>query len=165
MNNPCGVGSNQWVAKRKDANFFWSIKYMTKPPSTLLRANLSGAHDKIPIGSVLDSTRVINSLNTGRPGVFALFDSVNSARISIFSLRANSRNSKSCASIDMTCLSSSSVDLRAYRKYFGLFILFLDAKQTNSPFLNSPRRANSPRSGEKNCRAPCAHHGAQIGRA
>src|SRR3989344_406460 len=32
--------------------------------------------------------------------------------------------------MDITCRSSSSVDLRAYRKYFGLiFILLLDTKQ------------------------------------
>ena len=40
------------------------------------------------------------------------------AEIKIPSRLANSRSSVSCASIDKTCLSSTSVDLRAYKKNF-----------------------------------------------
>src|SRR3989344_2408106 len=44
--------------------------------------------------------------------------------ISIFSRTAYSRNSVSCASILKTCLSSTSVLLRAYKKNFLFSILF-----------------------------------------
>src|SRR3989338_5904648 len=57
-------------------------------------------------------------LNNGRPGTLADCFSTISAEISIFSRTAYSRNSVSCASILKTCLSSTSVLLRAYKKYF-----------------------------------------------
>src|SRR3989344_7357635 len=57
-------------------------------------------------------------LNNGRPGTLADCFSTISAEISIFSRTAYSRNSVSCASILKTCLSSTSVDLRAYKKNF-----------------------------------------------
>ena len=62
-----------------------------------------------------------NLLNIGRPGTLALCFSINSAEISIFSRLAYSRNSVSCASILNTCLSSTSVDLRAYKKNFCIY--------------------------------------------
>src|SRR3989344_1001248 len=62
-------------------------------------------------------------LNIGRPGTFADCFSIYSAEISIFSRTAYSRNSVSCASIERTCLSSTSVDLRAYKKNFLFSIL------------------------------------------
>src|SRR3989344_3916112 len=63
-------------------------------------------------------------LNNGRPGTLADCFSTISAEISIFSRTAYSRNSVSCASILKTCLSSTSVDLRAYKKNFLFSILF-----------------------------------------
>src|SRR3989344_9323858 len=62
------------------------------------------------------SIRVIISLNTGLPGILADCFSTNSSTIDIFSRAAYSRSSASCDSIDNTCISSTSVDLRAYRK-------------------------------------------------
>src|SRR3989338_9077160 len=62
-------------------------------------------------------------LNNGRPGTFADCFSTISAEISIPSRTAYSRNSVSCASIERTCLSSTSVDLRAYKKNFLFSIL------------------------------------------
>src|SRR3989338_7432336 len=62
-------------------------------------------------------------LNNGRPGILADCFSTISAEISIFSRMAYSRNSVSCASIERTCLSSTSVDLRAYKKNFLFSIL------------------------------------------
>src|SRR3989338_9155905 len=54
----------------------------------------------------------------------------------------------------ITWRSSSSVDLRAYRKYFGLiFILFLDTKQTNPPSLIFAQPASSPLRGDGFCGA------------
>src|SRR3990167_3226320 len=63
-------------------------------------------------------------LNNGRPGILADCFSTISAEISIPSRTAYSRNSVSCASILKTCLSSTSVDLRAYKKNFLFSILF-----------------------------------------
>src|SRR3989338_3229246 len=63
-------------------------------------------------------------LNNGRPGTLADCFSTISAEISIPSRTAYSRNSVSCASIERTCLSSTSVDLRAYKKNFLFSILF-----------------------------------------
>src|SRR3989344_547088 len=63
-------------------------------------------------------------LNNGRPGTLADCFSIISAEILIPSRKAYSRNSVSCASIDKTCLSSTSVDLRAYKKNFLFSILF-----------------------------------------
>jgi len=57
------------------------------------------------------------SAKIARLGFFAVFDFTNTSTISSFSRRANSISSASCASILSTCRSSSSVLLRAYRKY------------------------------------------------
>ncbi|MBT5016077.1 hypothetical protein HN748_06105 [Candidatus Peregrinibacteria bacterium] len=84
----------------------------------LFLANLSGCHAKIPTFSLLASIKEIISLKIGLPGALAVLLSMNSFAITRFSFRANSCNSVTCASIESTCLSSSSVDLRAYKKYF-----------------------------------------------
>src|SRR3990167_5837520 len=72
----------------------------------------------------------------GRPGTLADCFSINSWAMCRFSLLANSRNSVSCPSIDKTCLSSTSVDLRAYKKNFYLTkILFVFKANTMSKLL------------------------------
>src|SRR3989344_6458007 len=113
MNLPCGVGSNQNCGKRKEAILLMSTRYMIFPPSTELRARRSGCHAKIPSASSELSIYSIILANWSRPGFFALFASVNTFTISMRSLLAYSRNSKSCASMDIICWSSSSVLLRA----------------------------------------------------
>src|SRR3989339_12114 len=96
---------------------------MICPPSTELRARRSGFHARMFPPKV--SISFIILLNNGRPGILADCFSTISAEISIFSRTAYSRNSVSCASIDKTCLSSTSVDLRAYKKNFLFSILFI----------------------------------------
>ncbi|MDD5290673.1 MAG: hypothetical protein PHZ04_01005 [Patescibacteria group bacterium] len=89
--------------------FSLSIKKIIFPPSTELRASLSGCHAKIPLASPFSILSSI-LLKTGRPGSLAVCDS---RKVSITlnrSLSANSSNSVSWDSNDKTCLSSSSVD-------------------------------------------------------
>src|SRR3989339_1351026 len=95
---------------------------MICPPSTELRARRSGFHARMFPPKV--SISFIILLNNGRPGILADCFSTISAEISIFSRTAYSRNSVSWASIERTCLSSTSVDLRAYKKNFLFSILF-----------------------------------------
>src|SRR3989338_4102178 len=64
------------------------------------------------------------SLNNGRPGIFAERFSINSSAIWRFSRLASSRNSASWASIERICLSSTSVLLRAYKKYLDMVVLY-----------------------------------------
>src|SRR3990167_9283389 len=92
------------------------------PPSTELRASRSGFHARMFPPKV--SISFIILLNNGRPGTLADCFSTISAEISKPSRTAYSRNSVSCASILKTCLSSTSVDLRAYKKNFLFSILF-----------------------------------------
>src|SRR3989339_2070599 len=94
---------------------------MICPPSTELRARRSGFHARMFPPKV--SISFIILLNNGRPGILADCFSTISAEISIFSRTAYSRNSVSWASIERTCLSSTSVDLRAYKKNFLFSIL------------------------------------------
>src|SRR3989338_1126367 len=89
---------------------------MILPPSTLLRASLSGCQASMPSALPRSICKSI-SLKIGRPGFFAVFASISSFTTVRFSRCARSLTSTSCASIDRTCLSSSSVDFRAYRKY------------------------------------------------
>src|SRR3989339_1867977 len=96
---------------------------MICPPSTELRAKRSGFHARMFPPKV--SISFIILLNKGRPGTLADCFSTISAEISIFSRTAYSRNSVSWTSIERTCLSSTSVDLRAYKKNFLFSILLL----------------------------------------
>src|SRR3989338_4333119 len=105
------------------ASFPVSRRYIICPPSTELRARRSGFHARMFPPKV--SISFIILLNSGRPGTFADCFSTISAEILIFSRTAYSRNSVSCASILKTCLSSTSVDLRAYKKNFLFSILFI----------------------------------------
>ena len=66
------------------------------------------------------SILVRTSLKMGRPGDLAVLDSEKVATISSFSLMANSMSSATCASMDKTCLSFSSVLFRQYNMYFTL---------------------------------------------
>src|SRR3990167_8697613 len=104
------------------ASFPVSRRYIICPPSTELRARRSGFHARMFPPKV--SISFIILLNNGRPGTLADCFSIISAEILIPSRKAYSRNSVSCASIDKTCLSSTSVDLRAYKKNFLFSILF-----------------------------------------
>src|SRR3989338_7419249 len=114
---------------------------MICPPSMLFLANLSGCHAIKPIGSLLSWTLLIISLKISRPGFFALFDSIKVSAISIFSRLANSANSASWASMLIICRSSSSVDLRAYKKYlvFILLVAFGCKAGDKKPGLGVPR--------------------------
>ncbi|PIP24122.1 MAG: hypothetical protein COX35_02475 [Candidatus Nealsonbacteria bacterium CG23_combo_of_CG06-09_8_20_14_all_37_18] len=85
---------------------------MIFPPSTAFLANLSGCQLKIPSALPFSINDNI-SANFVRPGSLAVFASQSEATISSFSLAANSRNSASCDSMERTCRSSSSIDLRA----------------------------------------------------
>src|SRR3989344_6090347 len=95
-----------------------------RPPSTELRARRSGCHARMPFANPFSICSIM-SLKMGRPGTLADCFSINSQTISRFSRLAKSRNSWSCASILKTCLSSTSVDLRAYKKNFLFSILFI----------------------------------------
>src|SRR3989338_1785684 len=121
INLPCPVLSHQKVGNLMLASFPVSRRYIICPPSTELRARRSGFHARMFPPKV--SISFIILLNIGRPGTFADCFSIYSAEISIFSRTAYSRNSVSCASILKTCLSSTSVDLRAYKKNFLFSIL------------------------------------------
>ncbi|OHA16411.1 MAG: hypothetical protein A2830_03005 [Candidatus Taylorbacteria bacterium RIFCSPHIGHO2_01_FULL_44_110] len=112
MNKPCGVGSNQNVGNFRERIKPRSTKWIIFPPSTELRARRSGCHEIIPSAFPLSINDNI-SANFIRPGSFAVFASQNEATISSFSLAAYSCNSTSCASIESTCRSSSSVDFLA----------------------------------------------------
>ncbi|OGZ38363.1 MAG: hypothetical protein A3F21_00340 [Candidatus Portnoybacteria bacterium RIFCSPLOWO2_01_FULL_38_39] len=74
-----------------------------------LRANRSGCQAKIPPASPAQIRSSI-SAKTFRPGSLAVCASLSEATISSFSLAANSFNSESCDSSDITCRSSLSVD-------------------------------------------------------
>src|SRR3989338_6728176 len=105
---------------------------MIFPPSTELRASLSGCHAKIPDASPF-SIRSIISLNTGRPGILAVCFSTKTSTTSSCSFNASSFNSLSWSEILRTCLSLSSVDLRVYMKNF-LVRLFIELYwQTSEP--------------------------------
>ena len=117
MNFPCGVDSNQKLGNFKPSNLFVSSKYIILPPSTELRARRSGCQERILSASPFSILCNI-SLKIGLPGIFADCFSINSRAMSRFSLLAKSRNSCNCASIDNICLSSTSVDLRVYKKNF-----------------------------------------------
>ncbi|OGZ75440.1 MAG: hypothetical protein A3G45_02935 [Candidatus Staskawiczbacteria bacterium RIFCSPLOWO2_12_FULL_37_15] len=82
-----------------------------------MRARRSGCHAKIPLASP-SSIFFIISLNIGLPGILADCFSISSSMISRFSFLAKARNSEIWSSIDLICRSSSSVDLRAYKKNF-----------------------------------------------
>src|SRR3989344_1191613 len=116
MNLPCGVGSNQNVGNFSVVILPVSARYITLPPSTLLRANLSGFHAKIPCAVPFSISPSI-VLKIGRPGSFALWLSSYSRTMNRFCCLANSRSSVSCASMLKTWRSSSSLDLRQYIKY------------------------------------------------
>src|SRR3989338_882147 len=122
INLPCPVLSHQKVGNLRLASFPVSRRYIIFPPSTELRARRSGFHARMFPPKV--SISFIILLNNGRPGTLADCFSTISAVISIFSRTAYSRNSVSCASILKTCLSSTSVLLRAYKKNFLFSILF-----------------------------------------
>src|SRR3989338_1169369 len=72
MNFPCGVASNQNVGNFSATIFKVSTKYMTLPPSILFLAKRSGFHAKIPEATPFSISPSI-SLNTSRPGSFAVF--------------------------------------------------------------------------------------------
>src|SRR3989344_930270 len=94
-----------------------------RPPSTELRARRSGFHARMFPPNFSISSNIL--LNNGRPIYFADCFSTTSAEMIISSRLAYSRNSVSWASILNTCLSSTSVDLRAYKKNFLFSILFI----------------------------------------
>src|SRR3989338_8088172 len=123
INLPCPVLSHQKVGNLRLASFPVSRRYIIFPPSTELRARRSGFHARMFPPKV--SISFIILLNNGRPGTLADCFSTISAEIVIPSRTAYSRNSVSCASILKTCLSSTSVDLRAYKKNFLFSILFI----------------------------------------
>src|SRR3989344_5331587 len=90
---------------------------MILPPSTELRASLSGCHAKIPEASPA-SIREIISANTGLPGTLAVCFSTKVSTTSSCSFLASSHSSESWSASDLTCRSSVSVDLRVYMKNF-----------------------------------------------
>ena len=93
----------------------WSSQLIC-PPSTGLRAKRSNFQQIMPCASPR-CIRLSISLKIGRPGILAVRFSTNSSAISKPSCFAKARSSTSWPSMDKTCLSSTSVDLRAYRKY------------------------------------------------
>src|SRR3990167_8881247 len=111
------------------------------PPSTELRANLSGCQAKIPLASPL-SIRLSISLKIGRPGILADCFSTNLSTMLRFSCLAKARNSAIWSSIERTCLSSTSVDLRAYKKNFcdGVMLFMLKMLETlkAAPVVTNP---------------------------
>src|SRR3989338_2008437 len=58
MNKPCGVASNQKVGNFRERIKPRSTKWIIFPPSTELRANLSGCHETIP--SAFPDSRIAN---------------------------------------------------------------------------------------------------------
>src|SRR3989344_2052264 len=124
MNLPCGVDSNQNCGNLRASILLQSKKYIIFPPSMEFLANLSGCQAIIPLAS-LSSILSSMELNKGLPGIFADCFSIRTSTISRFSRLANSRNSVIWASIDRTCLSSTSVDLRAYKKYLFIVINYI----------------------------------------
>src|SRR3989338_560952 len=117
IKSPCGVGSNQWVGNLRERIRPRSTIWIILPPSTELRANLSGCQDMIPSAfphSMNDSI----SANFIRPGSFAVFASQNEATISNFSLAEYSCSSASCASMLRTWRSSDSLLFLTYITYF-----------------------------------------------
>ncbi|OGY74555.1 MAG: hypothetical protein A2445_03790 [Candidatus Jacksonbacteria bacterium RIFOXYC2_FULL_44_29] len=70
------------------------------------------------------------ALKIGRPGILADRFSINSSIIFSSSCLAKARNSIICASMLKICLSSTSVDLRAYKKNFciNFMLIFLKLK-------------------------------------
>ncbi|OIO52561.1 MAG: hypothetical protein AUJ11_00505 [Parcubacteria group bacterium CG1_02_44_65] len=70
------------------------------------------------------------ALKISRPGILADCFSTNSSIIFNPSCLAKARNSVICASMLKTCLSSTSVDLRAYKKNFciNFYVNFLKLK-------------------------------------
>ena len=93
----------------------WSIQF-TCPSSTGLRAKRSTFQQIMPCASPVCMRRSI-SLKIGRPGIFAERFSINSSDMERFSCLASVRSSASWLSMERTCLSSTSVLLRAYKKY------------------------------------------------
>src|SRR3989344_1993042 len=115
---------------------------MTRPPSILFLANLSGFHAKIPCAVPFSISPSI-SLKTTLPGSLAVLLSQNSFSTKRLFCLANSRSSVSCASIDKTWRSSSSDDLRQYIKYLIIAsgIKLIKALHLHRQFLKiSPHR-------------------------
>src|SRR3990167_2678534 len=106
---------------------------MIFPPSTELRASLSGCQAKIPDASPR-SIRSIISLNTGRPGILAVCFSTKTSTTSSCSFNASSFSSDNWSEILRTCLSLSSVDLRVYMKNFLVWFIDLKTQKGNCGF-------------------------------
>src|SRR3989344_4816761 len=71
INKPCGVGSNQKVGNLRDLIKPRSTKWIIFPPSTELRANLSGCQEIIP-SALPDSRNATLSPNLIGLGSFAV---------------------------------------------------------------------------------------------
>src|SRR3989344_3519582 len=115
---------------------------MTRPPSILFLANLSGFHAKIPCAVPFSISPSI-SLKTTLPGSLAVLLSYNSFSTKRLFCLANSRSSVNCASIESTWRSSSSDDLRQYMKYLIIAsgIKLIKALHLHRQFLKiSPHR-------------------------
>ena len=141
---PCGVFSNQKCGNLRSSNTCSSSMYIILPLSTELRDNRSGNHAKIPLASPA-SMRSNILLNSLRPGFFAACFSMMTSTMYMPMRAANSFSSAICAAIDNTCLSSTSVLLRTYKKYTsGIF--------ASSPFivalLNSKSRLGATQFGK-----------------
>src|SRR3989344_6717533 len=94
------------------------------PPSIGLRASRSNFQQIMPCASPLCICSNI-WLKIGRPGSLADWDSYSGLpMISSPSRLANFFSSSICESMDKTCRSSDSEDLRAYRKYLILLVGF-----------------------------------------
>ncbi|HBX16250.1 MAG TPA: hypothetical protein DEF57_03020 [Candidatus Magasanikbacteria bacterium] len=92
------------------------------PPSTELRANLSGCQLIMPLASPCSILFSMAS-KIGLPGILADCFSISSSTIFSPSFFAKARNSAIWASMLKICLSSTSVDLRAYKKNFCIIFL------------------------------------------
>src|SRR5258708_19427076 len=104
------------------------IAQMMERPSTGFLARRSSFQHMMRAASPRYS-RCIMSLKTGRPGSLADFDSVRISAMGKFSFAASSCNSRVCDSMERTCRSSASDDLRQYMKYPGMKMCMNKGKQ------------------------------------
>src|SRR3989338_10784605 len=115
---------------------------MIFPPSTELRASLSGCHAKIPDASPFSILSII-SPNTGRPGILAVCFSTKTSTTSSCSFNAKSFNSLNWSEILRTCLSLSSVDLRVYMKNFLVWFIGLKTQKGNCGYQFTLRQTDT----------------------
>src|SRR5258708_38772347 len=104
------------------------IAQMMERPSTGFLARRSSFQHMMRAASPRYS-RCIMSLKTGRPGSLADFDSVKTSTMGKFSFAASSCNSRVCDSMERTCRSSASDDLRQYMKCPGMKMFINEGRQ------------------------------------